>query len=212
MRYNRLITVICVFLLGITKILMGVFAIIGIVASFFNGFQAPLSFNLNDDYRVKNSSEHVEKVSVLFEGQEYSNIMVSPKSYNLDLSELPIPEVLTIVPVIIGLAVLYYLLGVLIKVLKSIEEREFFSLANVKRIRTMGFIVLGFSILKWLYGIMRDWFIFDYLEVEGITDVSRMTLSLDFFGSTFFVGLMILLVSNAFEHGVRIQEEQDLTI
>ena len=212
MRYNRLITTVCVFLLELTKIFTGILGVALLGATIIGKFEAPIYISLNEDYRVESYFESIETVTVSFQGEAYENIPVKAVAFGVDLEVLPISDLFMIIPLLIGFAIFFYLLVLLIRVLKSIEEREFFSMANVKRIRIIGFMVLGFSLLQWTYGFLKDWFLFDYLQVEGIYDLSGFPLSLNFFGSTFFIGLMILIISNAFEHGVKIQEEQELTV
>lgn len=211
MRYNRLITSVCIFLLELTKIFLGILIVVLIGAALIGKLEAPLGFELGDNYRFEEAE--ALQLMVNYNGQSYSDITARPKSYFLNLEALPIPGIFTEVPfLLLGLG-LWYLLHLIIRLLKSIEEREFFSADNVRRLRIIGFMTISFSILSWAYGHMVKYFLTHYIEVEGVYHISnKFTFNLSFFDTYFFLGLMILLIANAFEHGLRLKQEQELTI
>ncbi len=211
MRYNRLITSVCIFLLELTKIFLGILIVVLIGAALIGKFESPLGFTLKEDYRFEDA-EAIE-LTVNYNGQSYSDITARPTSYFLDLDPLPISSLFIAVPsLLFGLA-LWYLLHLIIGLLKTIEEREFFSTDNVRRLRIMGFMTIAFSILSWVYGHVVKYFLTHYIEVEGVFHISnKFTFNLSFFNTYFFLGLMILLIANAFDHGLKLKEEQELTI
>lgn len=147
-----------------------------------------------------------------YKGITYSNVTVTPKSFHIDMGELPFPDYVMLVLMLLALASIFTLLELIVRILKSIETRDFFTYQNVKRIRFIGLMVVGFSVLKWVYSLLLNTILFDVFHLQGVSDVGSFSFSLNFFNSTFFWGLMILLVANAFEHGLKIKQEQDLTI
>lgn len=213
MRWNRLITVVCVFLLRLSQIVLGILLVIIIGATMLGRFEAPLGFHLNDDFQVENHNDFEQFVEVRYKEKVYTEVKLKATEYYLDLKTIPASDLYIIAAMIlVGLA-FYYLLHLLIKLLKSIEEREFFSLENVKRLRKIGLMLIGFAVLKWLYGHLMNYILLDYLDVKGVYKASSgFQLSLEFFNTTLFLGLMILLIANAFEHGLKLKEEQELTI
>lgn len=213
MRYNRLITVVCVFLLRLSQIFTIIFIGIMTIGVLFFEFKSPLALRLGDNYVIEALSSESGLIEVSYAGQEYGSVGVKPTGFMLDFESVPIPDWIMTIPMFLLGVILYYLLHLLIRLLKSIEEREFFSLQNVKRLRTIGFMAIGYSILKWLYGYISHYILVDYLDAKGVYRIDNgFTLNFGFFSTAMFLGLMILLVANAFEHGLRLQQEQELTI
>ncbi|MBO3699239.1 DUF2975 domain-containing protein [Roseivirga sp. E12] len=211
MRWNRMITSVCVFLLQLIRVLIGVVAAFILGAFILGKLEAPLSVNLDDNYSLSPPMEQFAEVT--YKGERYTEISIRPTSYRLELESLPISNVYLIISMIVLLGAFYYLVHVLIKLLKSIEERQFFSLQNVKRIRIAGVMVICYSVLSWIYGYLVRYLLIDYLDIKGVFHMSsRISTQSSFFNSYLFLGLMILLVANAFEHGVKLKEEQELTI
>lgn len=211
MRWNRMITSVCVFLLQLIRVLIGVVAVLVLGAFILGKLEAPLSVNLDDNYRLSEPMEQFAEVT--YKGERYTEISIRATSYSLELESLPIPDYYLIISMIILLGTFYYLVHVLIKLLKSIEEREFFSLLNVKRIRIIGVMIIGYSVLSSIYGYLVKYLLIDYLDIKGVFHISgRFSTQSSFFNTYLFLGLMILLVANAFEHGMRLKEEQELTI
>lgn len=199
-------------LLQITKFITVAIAVLAVVFSLSSSFEAPLWFMLDDQYRVEAYNKSTVNLTAEYKGITYSNVTVTPKSFYLDMGELPFPDYVMLVLMLLALASVFILLELIIRILKSIETRDFFTHQNVKRIRFIGLMVVGFSVLKWGYGLFLNTILFDVFHLQGVSDVGSFSFSLNFFNSTFFWGLMILLVANAFEHGLKIKQEQDLTI
>ncbi len=206
-----MITSVCIFLLEWTKILLGIFLVVLTGALLIGKFEVPLTFKLGADYRFEDAKSI--NLTVNYNGQEYSDVTARPTTHILDLESLQIPGLYGQVPILLlGLA-FWYLLGLIVGLLKSIEEREFFSANNVRRLRIIGFMTISYSILSWTYGHLLKYFVTRYFAIEGVFHISsKFVLSFSFFNTYFFLGLMILLIANAFEHGLKLKEEQELTI
>lgn len=212
MRFNALITTLSLTLLYITKYVVVMMAILLVGFGATGNLEAPLSFSLDDGYRVEAYQGTPSSLTAEYKGETYSNITITPKSFYLDLGEVPISDYLMLSIGLIVVGAVFIISDLLIKLLKSIENRDFFTFLNVKRIRWIGLIILVFSILKWVYFLLLDYVLFDVFKIKGLVDIDHSLFSLSFFNSSLFLGLMVLLVANAFEHGLKLKEEQDLTI
>ncbi|OEK02088.1 hypothetical protein BFP97_11395 [Roseivirga sp. 4D4] len=188
----------------------GVLGVAGLAFLVIGDTDNPLMFTVND-YQFEEAV--IFKPNATYNGVSYDSVTVTPQTYAVLIEDVPISKYLMSSPVILIALVLFYFLSLIIKLLKSIEEREFFSLANVKRLRIIGLMVIGSAIIRWSYSMILDSFLRNNFEIEGFSKVSSsFLLNFDFLDSLWFLGLMILLVANAFEHGVRLKEEQELTI
>lgn len=211
MRWNRMITSVCIFLLQLSRLLIVFLGALMLMGTLFNKLDAPLGFHLGEDFRFEEQAIFYPKVT--YQGVEYSKVSLRANRYYIDLEEIPVSKYWTIIPLLLLVVGLYFFLDLLIRLLKSIEEREFFSWENVKRLRMIGFLVIGLSIGKWLFSVLKKYFLSTTLDIEGLSAVRwHFSLNIGFFDSLLFLGLMILLVANAFEHGLRLKEEQELTI
>ncbi|MFT6829043.1 MAG: hypothetical protein ACJAZV_002339, partial [Roseivirga sp.] len=119
--------------------------------------------------------------------------------------------VLIVVSVVMGFSI--YLIHLLLLFVKSAMNEEFFSYENVARIRLMGFILIGLGVFSsifngWLNWISSSYFDTDMMEVATV----KVTLTPDVLTNTLFIGLIALIVAQAFDYGLRLKEEQNLTI
>lgn len=97
---------------------------------------------------------------------------------------------------------------------RTVSRGAPFDPANPARIRRIGWIVLAYGPLSGLLGFVES--------VALLTDVSAAVkrafpaasvgVSLNLNLATVVVGLIILAIAEAFEAGVRLQQEQDLTV
>jgi len=212
MRYNALITTLSITLLYITKSFAIIIAVLALGFAVAGKFEAPLGFALDDGYRVEAYDESSSYLTAEYKGKTYSNVTIRPKSFYLDMGDVPVSDYLMLGAMLVGISVVYFIADLLIKLLKSVENRDFFTFDNVKRIRIIGLIIISYSILKWIYSRVLSYVLFDLFNIKGVVDIRNSVWSFDFFSSTLFLGLMVLLVANAFEHGLKIKQEQDLTI
>jgi hypothetical protein len=83
-----------------------------------------------------------------------------------------------------------------------------FTAANARRIRIAGIAVILAAVAKALRDLAFARFLTANVSIPGI-HVGYMT---DLGVSTAFLGVMILGVAEVMRHGVKLQEEQDLTV
>ena len=107
------------------------------------------------------------------------------------------------------IACLCYLFGLycLIRLLISVSRREVFTGENVFRLRVFAYSQVAVNGFIWLYNWINNYFAVQQLQLPGYEVVS---------GTTFYVEWMLLMLfvlfAEIFAIGVKIKEEQDLTI
>ena len=212
MRWNRLITSVCIFILGISKLLTVFMVVMVLITALTNYVEAPVVLEMGDKIYLDVVDNVDLSTSVTYRGQTYSEVPVTPMTYFISIDE-QLPFYLSIIPGILAGVGVFFFLHLLIKLLKSIEEREFFSKLNVKRLRIIGLLLIVGDLSLRLYRYMTYYFIINNVEIAGMYHSGRyFGFGMEFFASALFLGLMILLVANAFEHGLKLKEEQELTI
>ncbi|WP_176723296.1 DUF2975 domain-containing protein [Roseivirga misakiensis] len=172
-----------------------------------------MSLELGERYGFDSTVDAFTKVSGSFKGVPFASGSITPKNYYFSIFGEELPFYLSKLPLIGISTAVFLFISLLVKLLRSIEEREFFSLANVKRLRYMGLTFMIVQVAVWVYRWLYISFIDKNLVIEGMYKISSgFSLNFDFIYSYFFLGLMILLIANAFEHGLKLKEEQELTI
>ena len=92
--------------------------------------------------------------------------------------------------------------------LRSVKEGRSFERENPKRIRLIGYLVILFGIIDSIWGLVWS---FKYIHKISLPGAS-LSVNLDFNLYYILLGLLILLIAQIFDAGVKMQEEHDLTI
>jgi hypothetical protein len=92
--------------------------------------------------------------------------------------------------------------------LRSVKEGRPFERENPKRIRLIGYLVILFGIICTIWGFVMS---FNYIHKISLPGTS-LKVNPDFNLSYILLGLLILLIAQIFDAGVKLQEEHDLTI
>ncbi|MEO0796229.1 MAG: DUF2975 domain-containing protein [Verrucomicrobiota bacterium] len=109
---------------------------------------------------------------------------------------------------IIIFGIVLYSLKQLREIVKTAEAGDPFISINAKRLRILGFLTIGFSILGGIYEIVVGVIVNNMFRPEGFILVSQYQLDL----ATLVAGLCILALSEVFRQGAVMREEQALTI
>ena len=108
-----------------------------------------------------------------------------------------------------SLAYLVYLLVLLKGILKNVKNDQVFIEPNVKRIKLLAYSLITWAFVSsFLQFILAKSFVSVMVDL-GIGDLGS-NFSLDL--QTVFFGLIILLLSEIFSHGVHLQNEYDATV
>ncbi len=107
---------------------------------------------------------------------------------------------------------LYILIAYFLKeIFNSANEEKIFTIKNAHRIRNIGLALIFGGFLNLLHGF----FLSDYVR-EIIMEFGKMKFQTSFFvfgpQNSFFLGFLLLALSQVFKRGVEIQEENELTV
>ena len=111
-------------------------------------------------------------------------------------------------PGIVGTGLILYAVGQIRSILREAGANSPFTPANAHRIRKAGLAVLFSATVKAFRDVCFSNFVAANVAVPGVNVAYRSDLGL----STAFLGLMILAVAEVMRHGVKLQEDQDLTV
>jgi hypothetical protein len=117
-------------------------------------------------------------------------------------------QLLTMLVLILGIPILLYLFWLLREFLRTVLEGSPFAPANSRRLRRIGFILLGLTLLApgVEYWVGQE--ILSRLQVETLP----LSPALRFPEETFFLGLLFLVFSAVFRYGTELEEERSLTV
>jgi len=130
-------------------------------------------------------------------------IPISKKSY------LILEKVVEVLSIILILFLLYTFYVLPAKVLVSIASGQPFTKKNIKRLNVTGWVLLISAILPQLILITIEWIMRNRIPDEIYYP---FLLSILDHRLILIAGLVVLLISNAFKRGYKLQQEQDLTI
>lgn len=111
----------------------------------------------------------------------------------------------------IVIAVFIFILIQLRNFLETLEDGDPFTMENARRIRIIGLVIIGSELGIKLAMIGSAGFIDSAVQIEGARLVWGELLSA-FSLPSIFLGLVVLIIAEIFRLGVKMREEQELTI
>ncbi len=177
-------------------------------------------FTNNDEYFTINidrefSSEVVETESVAmnpaYDGA-IEEVMLSSTAKNYKIIFAKGFRVLFTVVFVAYAGFSVYFIHLLLQFVKSALSKAFFSFKNVLRIRWMAFILIGLGISSLIMRLITQYIAYNYFEKDLTSTGFTVSFNPDIFTNGIFIGLIVLIVAQAFDHGLKLKEEQDLTI
>lgn len=210
MNWNVVLIKACIGLLQLARLVgvLGFFLILGL--TLLGNWEENLTFQVHNDFPV-------EKVDYIKVKSEYKEVLNSPvlvsSSYKFNIGFEKSYRVGFVISFIIVMAGYLYFLTALLRIVQSALGNNFFSGANVKRMRSIGVLLIGLGLVqivyKWVSTSVFDLFFeFDIPNSSGV----RVDLFPNILGNTIFVGLIVLVIAQAFDYGLKLKEEQELTI
>ncbi len=113
---------------------------------------------------------------------------------------------------LISMGLYLYFATILLRFVSSSRKGDFFNVKNVARLRLIGLMLIGFDIFMWLLGNAGR----KYFDRWFSDDSLHTGLSVQFvpypFNNLIFLGLLVLVLAQAFDHGLKLRKEQELTI
>ena len=110
------------------------------------------------------------------------------------------------IPWVLGVVILYQLF----RLIRNLEQGQFFHFSNVRRIRIIALTTIGISVAHYLAGYILVGIAYSFHGHEYHTSIpdlhrERVMISL-------FVALLIFTFGEMFRTGIRLKEEHDLSI
>jgi hypothetical protein len=166
----------------------------------------------------------------LVTGYTPANIAVTPKTERLTNSKMEISELkltfdstssstklFLFSMALLRMIYFFVILYLLRKFIHSLKTNDTFTLSNVKYLTTIGVMLLLIEPLYWLGKVLvRNWvennFMLTFIEKPTSFKIGFALGSGDFLSNWIVVGLLVLVISEVFKQGLRIKEENDLTV
>lgn len=210
MNWNKILIKVCIGLLQVAR-LVGVLGFVLIVGLTLLG-----NWDENLTFEVHNESPQAQ-MDYLKVKSEYTDVLKTPNlissSYKFNIGFDKSYRVIFLLMFSVAMAAYLYFLTALLRIIRSVLSNEFFSQANVVRLRSIGFILIGFGIIRIVYKWVSSNLFYKYFESEIPNSTGlRVDLFPSIFGNTIFVGLIVLVIALAFDYGLKLKEEQELTI
>jgi hypothetical protein len=106
------------------------------------------------------------------------------------------------------LAIVWFGVSQLRKVISSLRDEQPFAAANAARIRRIAYAVLAGELLRAAFTIGSNIYIARYFVADGMSFDVRLNMSI----TTIVAGLIIFVLAEVFRAGARLEEEQSLTV
>lgn len=128
----------------------------------------------------------------------------------LGVLRIPVQGTLIIIGITISLWLSFslYITFLLEKILASLVERVPFSPENSKRIRFISYAVILSALINIAFNFFQSYYYETYYSIPDYTSVELSFPNL----TTFFLGLLIFIISEIFKISYNMQEEQKLIV
>ena len=210
MNWNLVLIKACIGLLQLARVVgaLGFFLILGL--TLLTNWDENLTFQVHND-------SPIEKVDYIKIKSEYTDVLNSPMlvstSYKFNIGFVKSYRVIFVLSFMAVMAAYIYFLTALLRIIQSALVNDFFSRVNVVRMRSIGLMLISFGLIQIIYqwvsnSIFELFFEFDIPNSSGV----RVDLFPNILGNTIFVGLIVLVIAQAFDYGLKLKEEQELTI
>lgn len=114
----------------------------------------------------------------------------------------------SLILILILCSLFFWILTLLRLVFQSLSKGQLFIPENARRIRWVGFTLIAGEIIR----AAMVYFWSHYTSQHYTANGFHFIASLDFSGITIISGLIVLVIAEVFEEGIRLREDQSLTI
>ncbi|MDO9553735.1 DUF2975 domain-containing protein [Rhodonellum sp.] len=198
-----------------------------------NKFELPMNLNVEYYFRIKNGVLLVDSYFLKLQKKFLTNsaeaqvaekdvdypVLLQENFYTMPDSEsyLYIPISYSSIQAAITFGKFYFFLAaailliaifITIRFLRNCDKGHFFVHANITYIRIISYIAIGYSLID--YG--AQWHIFKKLNNSFSEFPINIDSALDFNWTYVIASLFLLLITQAFSEGIKLKEEQSLTI
>lgn len=210
MDWNKILISTTIWFVQVIRFI-GVLAFMGFLYFYiFEGHQPELALDLGSDHDLL-----IDKEQFVFNDtpeEVISDLEIRSKGYlvNLTIEGKWKAPYLCIFLLFIG--IYYWLATVLLRLVVSGKEGGFFNVKNVLRLRIIGFALLSIEPLSWLYSYLSEWYLKDIINLKLYNSGKTINIGTELVSSPILIGLLVLIIAQAFNHGLKLKEEQELTI
>lgn len=212
MKWNRLIVNTSNW---IVDLLVGFYAIgfFVLLFVFVNdvGMLEDINIVLNDDYKYGMEAPIVKAGPGMESDFEVSE--VKPIAHEVTIKLKNKSWFLAYLPLLLYAIIYFYVLILLSRLVRSAKKNDLFSTKNVVRLRIIGLLVIANQLVSWLGDQLVKWFYKNYLVSTDLTYVKSFWFGLpDVLSSSLFLGLLVIIIAEAFAYGLKLKQENELTI
>ncbi|MFT6829044.1 MAG: hypothetical protein ACJAZV_002340 [Roseivirga sp.] len=209
MKLDRvLINATQLFLLFARNLALLALIVIPIVTLFFD-FDNRVSLSLGSNFKL--DQEMILKIRPEY-NETISDVKFGRINFSTSFLKSDVPKYVVLIPLYGGLIFSFFFIQILYKLVDSAREQDFFNMKNTKRMRLMGFGIIIFSLYEKFLRFMSEYYFDKYFELENAQlSGANFSLGFDIF-NPIMLGVMILIIAQAFDYGLRLKEEQELTI
>ncbi|MFT6872373.1 MAG: hypothetical protein ACJAVN_001379 [Roseivirga sp.] len=109
-------------------------------------------------------------------------------------------------------AIFYIIVSQLLGLVKSVKLGSPFINQNVKRIRTIGLILITMELFLTVGKVVLNSLLEGSVAFENRLSSAHINIGTEILDNWFFIGLMILVIAEVFKQGIAMKQEQELTI
>jgi hypothetical protein len=179
------------------------------IVTLFIDFDNRLSLSLGSNFKL--DQEIILKVKPDYQ-DTISEVELGKTALNVSFSKSDFPKYVMLIPLYGALIFSFFFTQLLYKLVDSSREQDFFNSKNTKRIRLLGLGIILFALIEKCSRYLYEYYFDKYFELENVDVIgSSFSLSVGIF-NPIMLGVMILIIAQAFDYGLKLKEEQELTI
>lgn len=179
------------------------------MVTLFIDFDNRLSLSLGSNFKL--DQEMILKVKPDYQ-DTISEVELGKTALNVSFSKSDIPKYVMLIPLYGALIFSFFFTQLLYKLVDSSREQDFFNTKNTRRIRLLGLGIILFALIEKCSRYLSEYYFDKYFELENVDVIgSSFSLSVGIF-NPIMLGVMILIIAQAFDYGLKLKEEQELTI
>jgi len=113
----------------------------------------------------------------------------------------------SVILLVIAFTILFWISVLIYRFTRSALQNDFFTVSNMRKLQTIGWIITLYGILSWLCTITMPFIIQLFLHYKNIS--SDLHSGIYVFPTWLITGMLILLVAKAFENGIILKEDNN---
>lgn len=207
MSWNKILITAAQYILEVSRFLaILVFPVLVYILLFQGGNDIPLRVDGSFGIQMDDVFEVKPEVAEMIEVAD-----LRATSFNANLGFDKQFKAVFIATLLVALLGYIALLHLLLKLVLSAKNRTFFESKNVLRIRIIGFGFIAYALYKYLFERYSDNVFQKYFAPLSFNDDPGFSMP-NLFQGSLFLGIMLLIMAQAFDYGLKLQKEQELTI